>query len=136
MGWVNTFSNVLTDFKIFTGKTAVYQDASNDLLKVVLDFYSHPDCRKVFTEGVSKRRLRDGIVDESQICAGGVNESKDTCQGDSGGPLQIYHHEVYCMYSLVGITSFGKVCGSINSPGVYTRVSNYVSWIENIVWRP
>jgi Trypsin len=32
---------------------------------------------------------------------------------------------------LVGITSFGAGCAS-GSPGVYTRVSSYIKWIENI----
>lgn len=55
-------------------------------------------------------------------------------QGDSGGPLQIYHSndDIECMYDIVGITSFGKACSG--SPGVYTRVSKYIEWIENIVW--
>lgn len=59
-------------------------------------------------------------------------------QGDSGGPLQIYHEESEknkCMYNIVGVTSFGQGCGlSKNHPGVYTRVSHYIQWIENIVW--
>lgn len=39
------------------------------------------------------------------------------------------------MYTQIGITSFGsKFCGSENTAGVYTRVSNYISWIEPIVW--
>jgi secreted trypsin-like serine protease len=31
---------------------------------------------------------------------------------------------------IVGITSFGKVCGSL-TPAVYTRVSSFVDWIES-----
>lgn len=38
------------------------------------------------------------------------------------------------VYDVVGVTSFGKACGLSNSPGVYTRVYNYLSWIESIVW--
>lgn len=55
-------------------------------------------------------------------------------QGDSGGPAQIYHSSVSCMYTIVGVTSFGKVCGTEGVPGVYTRVYSYLDWIENIVW--
>lgn len=55
-------------------------------------------------------------------------------QGDSGGPLQIYNSDVSCTYKVVGVTSFGKACGITNVPGVYTRVSNYVKWIEETVW--
>lgn len=72
------------------------------------------------------------------MCAiGNVMENNFVCtQGDSGGPLQIKHPDkaLYCMYSVIGVTSFGIACGTINSPGVYTRVSAYLPWIEETVW--
>lgn len=37
------------------------------------------------------------------------------------------------MHEIAGITSFGIGCG-IGIPGVYTRVSAYLDWIEDIVW--
>lgn len=72
-----------------------------------------------------------------------LNKSNLFCffnfQGDSGGPLQVIHPntpQTKCMYDIIGITSFGVVgCGlDKNLPGVYTRVSNYLEWIENTVW--
>jgi len=53
-------------------------------------------------------------------------------QGDSGGPLQILVQQPFCMYRVVGVASFGIDCGRY--PGVYTRVRNFVEWIEDIVW--
>ncbi|XP_053696866.1 venom protease-like [Sabethes cyaneus] len=102
------------------------------LLKVVLEMFTYDECDSQFE---ANRRLKDGIQRESQLCAGSRNSSKDTCQGDSGGPLQIYNDEnVYCTYTIIGITSFGKYCGLAGSPGVYTRVYQYISWIENLVF--
>lgn len=55
-------------------------------------------------------------------------------QGDSGGPLQTKLSLEPLQYNVIGVTSFGKACGIANVPGVYTRVSNYIDWIESIVW--
>lgn len=51
-------------------------------------------------------------------------------QGDSGGPLQVLEKPLG-LYSIVGITSFGQLCGGM---GVYVRVSAYLDWIEDVVW--
>lgn len=51
--------------------------------------------------------------------------------GDSGGPIQIKLLANARMTPfLIGITSFGLACGD-KTPGVYTRVSAYVDWIES-----
>lgn len=55
-------------------------------------------------------------------------------QGDSGGPVQIRStHQDGFIYHIVGVTSFGILCGT-TAPGVYTRVSSFIEWIENEVW--
>lgn len=53
-------------------------------------------------------------------------------KGDSGGPLMVGSSQ-HCMHDVIGITSFGKLCGSA-APGIYTKVQNYLSWIEKTVW--
>lgn len=49
-------------------------------------------------------------------------------------PPQVVMTEPYCMYEIVGITSFGKFCGFASSYGVYTDVASFVDFIERIVW--
>ncbi|XP_055708950.1 uncharacterized protein LOC129805183 [Phlebotomus papatasi] len=127
--------NTETDKAIATGWGRVEWagDTSSNLLKVTLELFTHQECNKSFEFNIN-RKLSKGIVDESQLCAGSHSEEKDTCEGDSGGPLQIYNNNVYCMYNIIGVTSFGKGCGSVGQPGVYTRISNYLDWIEEVTW--
>ncbi|XP_026750049.1 serine protease snake-like [Galleria mellonella] len=88
----------------------------------------------------SSNRHWVGIKDH-QLCAGKLEGGVDACQGDSGGPLQVkiplpepYSNREGTMHYVVGITSFGVGCALPNLPGVYTRVSSFIDWIENIVW--
>lgn len=34
---------------------------------------------------------------------------------------------------LIGLTSWGDVCGNANTPGVYTKISLFRNYIDNIV---
>ncbi|XP_072395185.1 trypsin-like [Diabrotica undecimpunctata] len=58
----------------------------------------------------------------SRICT--YTPGKDACHGDSGGPL-------ICDDIQYGIVSFGRGCGS--HPGVYTRVDNYLYFINRVL---
>ncbi|XP_068625833.1 trypsin-1-like [Battus philenor] len=113
------------------GTTKYKGEASNILQKVTVSRFSDSECATVYR---AKHNLERGIDATTQICYGGKDQSKDTCQGDSGGPLQIKNRQIKCMYTILGITSFGRDCGSVGVPGVYTKVSSFVPWIESVVW--
>uniref|UniRef100_A0A673HTZ1 Tryptase-like n=1 Tax=Sinocyclocheilus rhinocerous TaxID=307959 RepID=A0A673HTZ1_9TELE len=72
--------------------------------------------------------LGSGSVTSNMMCAGLMEGGKDTCQGDSGGPMVSKQCSVWVQS---GITSWGYGCADPNAPGVYTRVSQYQSWITN-----
>ncbi|KTG33552.1 hypothetical protein cypCar_00002657 [Cyprinus carpio] len=74
--------------------------------------------------------LGSGSVTSNMMCAGLTQGGKDTCQGDSGGPMVSRQCTVWVQS---GITSWGYGCADPNSPGVYTRVSRYQSWITNSI---
>ena len=65
-----------------------------------------------------------GDLRKGYICAGTYAGGKDSCQGDSGGPL------VDQAGRLMGVVSHGDTggCAKPGYWGVYTRVSNYMSW--------
>lgn len=53
---------------------------------------------------------------------------------DSGGPIQATIGN-QCIFNIIGLTSYGSTyCGAKNSPGIYTRVTSYLGWIEAKVW--
>ncbi|KAJ0065073.1 hypothetical protein NL108_005557 [Boleophthalmus pectinirostris] len=86
---------------------------------------------KIFSEDECERRLNKAFP-HNTICAGGANTSKGFCQGDSGGPL-------VCKGVPVGIVSFNlKDCSYNNGkgfPNVYTDISPFLSWINDILNR-
>lgn len=103
---------------------------STGLLKADLSLFENSVCSAGYTANTN---LIQGIL-PSQICAGDTTGERDTCQGDSGGPLQISTWaESQRIYYVIGITSFGRGCAT-RQPGVYTRVSYYLDWIESVVW--
>ncbi|KAK6184131.1 hypothetical protein SNE40_002152 [Patella caerulea] len=62
-------------------------------------------------------------INSGHIC---VHESgKSACNGDSGGPM-------ICNGYLAGVTSWGASGCPGTYPSVYTRVSQYLSWIASI----
>uniref|UniRef100_H3A1X5 Peptidase S1 domain-containing protein n=1 Tax=Latimeria chalumnae TaxID=7897 RepID=H3A1X5_LATCH len=66
----------------------------------------------------------------TMVCAGGGRTSG--CQGDSGGPLHCRGSDG--RWYVHGITSFvsGSACNEAKKPTVFTRVSAYSSWIQNV----
>jgi len=65
----------------------------------------------------------------SMMCA--YNTFKGTCYGDSGGPL-ITKGSSTANDVQLGIVSYAVFgCAKYGTPTVFTRVSNYASWIKN-----
>ena len=70
------------------------------------------------------------INNNNEFFAGVVDGGMDSCQGDSGGPVAARNIED-TEWLLIGITSWGYGCAQDGYPGVYTKVSNYLNWINS-----
>ncbi|XP_033356794.1 proclotting enzyme-like [Bombus vosnesenskii] len=88
------------------------------LQKVSIPIWSNNECKLKYGAAAP-----GGIVD-SFLCAG--RAAKDSCSGDSGGPLMVNDGR----WTQVGIVSWGIGCGKGQYPGVYTRVTHFLPWIQ------
>ncbi|XP_076356340.1 trypsin-1-like [Tachypleus tridentatus] len=98
------------------------------LQEAFIPIVSNADC-KVAYRNFNAKALPHGIT-EQFVCAGYEEGGVDACQRDSGGPLVVLG---IGRYVIIGIVSFGFMCGEPGFPGVYTRVSHFLPWVaENM----
>uniref|UniRef100_A0A8D3B096 Peptidase S1 domain-containing protein n=1 Tax=Scophthalmus maximus TaxID=52904 RepID=A0A8D3B096_SCOMX len=103
-GWGNTQSGVSLPFP-------------ERLQEVRVPVVSQAQCQQSYSS-----------LTNNMICAGLTEGGKDSCQGDSGGPLV---SRGVSSWVQAGVVSFGSGCAEPNFPGVYTRVSQYQTWINS-----
>ena len=94
--------------------------ASDTLMKVEVPFVNQEKCSEAYP----------GWVTDSMLCAGFDEGGKDACQGDSGGPLIIRENGSTV---LAGVVSWGNGCARPNQPGVYSKVSGVIDWLQETI---
>lgn len=98
------------------GETA---DGSNRLLAVSVPVIGDARCQQLM-------RAQDASIHgPSMLCAGGG--VGDSCYGDSGGPLVT--RDADGTPYLIGVVSWGLVCGAPGVPGVYADVATLQNWM-------
>ncbi|KAJ0174984.1 hypothetical protein K1T71_009125 [Dendrolimus kikuchii] len=118
------------------------------IIDAALEYNPPPTLQKVAVGNIDKDTCNGRInpycndnwcgVSDHQICGTYLNGSLDACQGDAGSPLQVKFplpsDSGGSMHYLIGVSSFRISCRQDNVPTIYTRVSSFIDWIENIVW--
>lgn len=116
----------------FTAGWGRFQDSgrpSNIPSEQQIQVLDNKKCNERFYE-LGKLASEDQFGD-SVICAGSLTGTKDSCEIDSGGPLmQTIFDDGYHAYYQIGIASYSIGCARTNTPAVYTRVQNFLDWIE------
>ncbi|XP_048000959.1 venom serine protease-like [Leguminivora glycinivorella] len=90
---------------------------SNTLQKVDVDVLSQSSCQQVVSS-----------LTPRQLCH--YTAGKDACQDDSGGPA-LYSDPSTGLLFLGGIISYGRMCAERGQPGINTRVTAHLAWIQN-----
>lgn len=111
---------------VITGWGLTDSEYSRTLLQAWVPLLPAWRCKKTYGERFTNRML----------CAGSLSERHrvDSCQGDSGGPLVCQGKGGH--WVLTGVISWGHGCGNPSFPGVYTRVSRFLRWIDKVINKP
>ncbi|XP_054770112.2 complement factor B-like [Lytechinus pictus] len=96
---------------------------TKDLQEVSLPLVSPMACRTAMQSN------RIPVDTTTEFCAG-TGQGKDACKVDSGGPVVVSRNSIYRQ---VGIVSYGIGCGLDNTFGAYTRLPNFVDWVEKTI---
>ena len=98
-----------------------------------------PEKLRIVSLGVnSNETCEDTEFDKEKMFCAGDADGKDACKGDSGGPFAISlptnEDEIKFRFKIMGIVSWARGnCGTHGVRGYYTRVTNYLDWIEKVM---
>ncbi|XP_043355955.1 chymotrypsin-C-like isoform X2 [Dermochelys coriacea] len=95
---------------------------SDDLQQALLPVVDHATCSRWDWWGF--------MVKKTMVCAGGDGVVSG-CQGDSGGPLNCHGANAWEVHGIVSFGS-GLGCNTKKKPTVFTRVSAYIDWINEV----
>ncbi|TRY69532.1 hypothetical protein TCAL_09615 [Tigriopus californicus] len=111
-----------------TGWGRLYEDGPlpSVMQEVGLPVIKNSDCELMYKDAGYVEHIPNIF-----ICAGYEEGGKDSCEGDSGGPMVVQKEDGRFMLS--GVISWGIGCAEKNQPGVYTRISHFKDWINQIL---
>nr|AMO02568.1 serine protease 6 [Tityus serrulatus] len=121
-------STYIGEFATVAGWGRLYEDGPlpDKLQEVEVPIVANKECEDMYRKAGYVEDIPDIF-----ICAGLAKGGRDSCEGDSGGPLVIKDDDG--RWVLAGIISWGIGCALPNQPGVYTRITKFSEWINQII---
>lgn len=123
----NSFRDGTQAFVSGWGYTKYRGTLPSTLHIVGVPLLSQQRCQEMYNKAKVLRRINENV-----LCAGYEQGGKDSCEGDSGGPLML-RMPGQKTWTVVGLVSNGVRCAEPNLPGIYTRVSRYLDWIDEVI---
>lgn len=75
--------------------------------------------------------VKSGVnITDNMFCAGYFEGSQESCRGDDGSPLTTQYKDTHF---LSGIVSWGKGCEHPGFYTIYTKVANFLDWIQRVM---
>ncbi|KAK8400272.1 hypothetical protein O3P69_003166 [Scylla paramamosain] len=105
-------ASIITDRHILTAAHCLFYTDTKAPINVSLIMVGITDHNQYSTD--------DDVLGVTGLDEGG----KDSCTRDSGGPSSVVENE---RHVLVGLTSFGVGCAQPMNPGVYARVTEFLT---------
>ncbi|KAI5629548.1 coagulation factor VII precursor, partial [Silurus asotus] len=94
-----------------------FKNLSPVLRMLTVPFLPKPECT-----------VKSGVnVTDNMLCAGYFEGSQESCRGDDGSPLTTHYKDTHF---LTGIVSWGKGCDNPGYYAIYTKVANFLDWIQ------
>ncbi|OAD53988.1 Limulus clotting factor C, partial [Eufriesea mexicana] len=115
------------------GRTAL-GSSSYILQSITVPYVPFNQCKSSSTVYETEKYITD-----DKFCAGYTNGSS-VCDGDSGGGLVFYKYGLWYLKGIVSVSLGTKNVGGVRicdsySYSLYTRVSNHLSWIQDIIFK-
>merc|ERR1711874_66431 len=100
-------------------------DYPDKLHEVAVEFSDQTSC------AASYRQTLGVDIGKDVLCAGHPQGGHDACAGDSGGAL-LHQNPSTGVWRTVGIVSAGRGCGRREFPGLYTSLTSYLPWVDQV----
>ena len=113
------------------GATSEGGDTTPKLMEVDVKMQDRALCQRNYRDV-----LPSATITANMFCAGMPEGGADSCQGDSGGFLGVPTGQKTATgqpYTQLGVVSWGIGCARPALFGVYTRVANYITWIQEVM---